>query len=112
MALLAWKLDGSGTIVDDVIIHNSGVIGGSRGVYRRKGGRNSKYKEIICKQMHGMIDAMLTVFESSTKHLAQSGNSSGDELPAPGDYQQTMSRGEGSMFGMLEGCGGRMDSVF
>ena len=44
MALLAWKLDGSGTVVDDVVVGDSGIISGSSGVYRRlKGGRNSKY---------------------------------------------------------------------
>ena len=43
MALLAWKLDGSGTVVDDVLVGGSGVIGDSSGVYRRlRWGRNSK----------------------------------------------------------------------
>ena len=44
--------------------------------------------------------------------FAQSGNSSGDELPAPGDYRQTIRRGEGLVFGMLEGGGGYTVSVF
>ena len=35
MALLAWKLDGSGTVVDDVVVGGSGIISGSSGVYRR-----------------------------------------------------------------------------
>ena len=49
MALLAWKLDGRGRVVDEVVVPNSGVVDSS-GVYRRiKGGRNSKYKEIIYK---------------------------------------------------------------
>ena len=44
MALLAWKLDGRGTVVDDVVVGGSGVVNGSSGVYQRlKGGRNSKY---------------------------------------------------------------------
>ena len=44
MALLAWKLDGSGTVVDDVVVGGSGVVNGSSRVYQRlKGGRNSKY---------------------------------------------------------------------
>ena len=44
MALLAWKLDGSGTVVDDVVVGGSGVVNGSSRVYRRlKGRRNSKY---------------------------------------------------------------------
>ena len=48
MALLAWKLDGSGTVVDDVVVGGSGVVNGSSRVYRRlKGGRNSKYTAII-----------------------------------------------------------------
>jgi len=36
MALLAWKLDGSGTVVDDVVVGGSGVVSGSSGVYRRQ----------------------------------------------------------------------------
>src|ERR1041385_7924985 len=48
MALLAWKLDGSGTVVDEVVVLGSSVVGGSSGVYRRlRGGGNSKYKTII-----------------------------------------------------------------
>ena len=48
MALLAWKLDSRGTIVEDVVIRGSGVVNGSSGVYRRlKGGGNSKYTAII-----------------------------------------------------------------
>ena len=35
MALLAWKLDVRGTVVDDVVIGGSGVVNGSSGVYRR-----------------------------------------------------------------------------
>ena len=35
MALLAWKLDGRGTVVDDVDVRGSGVVGGNNGVYRR-----------------------------------------------------------------------------
>ena len=39
MALLAWKLDGSGTIVDDVVVGGSGVVSGSSEVYwRLRGG--------------------------------------------------------------------------
>ena len=48
MAVLVWKLDGSGTVVDDVVVGGSGVVSGSSRVYRRlKGGRNSKYTAII-----------------------------------------------------------------
>ena len=36
MALLAWKLDGRGTVVVDVVVPGSGVVGGSSGVYRRQ----------------------------------------------------------------------------
>ena len=35
MALLAWKLDGRGTVVGEVVVLGSGVVGGSSGVYRR-----------------------------------------------------------------------------
>ena len=49
--LLAWKLDGRGTVVDDVVVGGSGVVNGSSGVYRRlRGGRNSKYMAIIAKK--------------------------------------------------------------
>ena len=35
-----WKLDGRGTVLDNVVVRGSGVVGGSSGVYRRiKGGR-------------------------------------------------------------------------
>ena len=44
-------------------------------------------------------------------HVARSGNSSGDELPAPGDYRIGVPEGEGLVCGMLEGCGGGMGSV-
>ena len=51
MALLAWKLDGSGTVVDDIVVGGNGVVNGSSGVYRRlRGGRNSKYKAIIANR--------------------------------------------------------------
>jgi len=35
MDLLAWKLDGRRTVVDDVVVPSSGVVDGSLGVYRR-----------------------------------------------------------------------------
>ena len=41
MALLAWKLDGSGTVVDDVVVGGSGVVNGSSGVYRRLRGEET-----------------------------------------------------------------------
>ena len=48
MALLAWKLDCSGTVVDDVVVGGNGVVNGSSGVYQRlRGGRTSKYTSII-----------------------------------------------------------------
>ena len=48
MALLAWKLDGRGTVVDDVVVLSSGVVGGSSRVYRRiKGEETVNYKAII-----------------------------------------------------------------
>src|SRR4051812_24765877 len=63
MALLAWKLDGRGRVVDEVVVLGSGVVNGSLGVYRRlRGGGNSKYTAIIYKQIHGMKYAKLTVF--------------------------------------------------
>src|ERR1041385_3265371 len=62
MALLAWKLDGRGRVVDEVVVPGSGVVGGSGGVYRRLRGGNSKYTATIYKHMHDMTDEMLTVF--------------------------------------------------
>ena len=42
MAPLAWKLDGRGRVVDEVVVPSSGVVGGSSGVYRRlRGGINT-----------------------------------------------------------------------
>ena len=38
MAMLAWKLDGRGRVVDEVVIPSSGVVGGSSGIYRRING--------------------------------------------------------------------------
>ena len=35
MALLAWKLDGRGRVVDIVVVLGNGVVGGSVEVYRR-----------------------------------------------------------------------------
>ena len=35
MDLLAWKLDGRGRVVDEVVVLGNGVVGGSNGVYRR-----------------------------------------------------------------------------
>ena len=58
MALLAWKLYGSGTVIDDVVVGGSGVVNGSCGVYRRlRAGRNSKYKANIAIK-HGMTDEL------------------------------------------------------
>src|SRR3954462_9730875 len=37
--------------------------------------------------MHGIMYEKLTVFSLNAMHVARSGNSSGDELPAPGDYR-------------------------
>ena len=42
VALLAWKLDGRGTVVDDIVVRGSGVVSGSNGVYRRlRGGEET-----------------------------------------------------------------------
>src|ERR1041385_1789202 len=41
MALLAWKLDGRGTVVDEVVVLSSGVVDGSSGVYRRLRGEET-----------------------------------------------------------------------
>ena len=44
-------------------------------------------------------------------HVARSGNSSVDELPAPGDYRTDYPEGESLVCGMLEGCGGGIGIV-
>src|ERR1041385_6916245 len=51
MALLAWKLDGRGTVVDEVVVLGNGVVGGSVEVYQRVRGRNNKYTSIIAIQI-------------------------------------------------------------
>ena len=48
MALLAWNLDGSGTVVDDVVVGGSGIISGSSGVYQRiRGGETVNTQQAI-----------------------------------------------------------------
>ena len=41
MALLAWKLDSRGTVVDEVVVLGNDVIGGSNGVYKRLRGEET-----------------------------------------------------------------------
>ena len=50
--LLAWKLDGRGTVVDDVVDHRG--IGSGRRDYRtiKEGGRNNKYTTITAIQRY------------------------------------------------------------
>ena len=45
--------------------------------------------------MHGMADEMLTMIFCSTMQNAQRGNSSGDEIPALGDYRTGGPKGGG-----------------
>jgi len=46
MALLAWKLGGRGTVIDEVVVLGNGVVGASSGVYRRiKGGETVNIKQ-------------------------------------------------------------------
>ena len=54
-ALLAWKLDSRGTVVDEVVVLHD-VVDGSTGLYRtNKGGRNNKYNAQYKtqKEIHG-----------------------------------------------------------
>src|ERR1041385_8303783 len=101
MALLAWKLDGRGTIVDVVVVLGNGVVGGSDGVYRRIRGRNSKYTKIIAIQRYYIAD---------TKQRGS--NAVFSDLPGAGIYpglthqyrlitEQMIRRG-GSMSAVLE----------
>ena len=54
-------------------------------------------------QMHDMLVSRLRLLLCSAMHVARSGKSSGDELPAPGDYRTGIPEGECHVFGMLEG---------
>src|SRR4051812_18595079 len=67
MALLAWKLDSRGTVVGEVVVLGSGVVGGSSGVYRGlKGGRNSKYTASITtieRHDNAMLTVALTLYK-------------------------------------------------
>ena len=37
--MLAWKIGSRGTVVGEVVVLGSGVVGGSSGVYRRLSGK-------------------------------------------------------------------------
>ena len=62
-------------------------------------------------QIQDMSVASLTVLGCSAGHIARSGKSSGDGLPAPGDYRTGNPEGECPVFSMLEGGGGYTGSV-
>ena len=47
MALLAWKLDSRGMVVDEVVEHRGIGIGRRDYQTKREGGRNNKYKPRI-----------------------------------------------------------------
>ena len=75
-ALLAWKLDGRGTVVDEVVVLHD-VVGGSTGVYRtNKGGRNNKYKAQYKtqKEIHGNVKLRGA---SAVIHVTMKGNTGG-----------------------------------
>ena len=63
-------------------------------------------------QMHDMPVVSLMVLVCSVVHGARSGNSSGEGLPAPGNYRSVGPEGKGSGFCMLEGGGGHTGSIF
>ena len=95
MALLAWKLDERG--------YGRRRRSRSQGIGRRdyqtikEGGRNNKYKANITNKC---ITLQMKCYQSSnvgTMHIARSRNSSGDELPVPGDYRTGCPEGEGIM---------------
>ena len=62
--------------------------------------------------MHDMPVASLTVLVCSAMHDARSGNSSGEGLPAPGNYRSVEPEGKSSGFCMIEGGDGHTGSVF
>ena len=61
--------------------------------------------------MHDMPVARLQLLLCSVMHVARSGKSSGNELPAPGDYRTGIPEGECHVFVMLERGGGHTGSV-
>ena len=62
--------------------------------------------------MHDMPVARLRLLLCSVMHVARSGKSSGDELPAPGIYRSVEPEGKSSGFCMLEGGGEPAGCVF
>jgi len=88
MALLACKLDGRGTVVDEVVVLGNGVVDSSVGVYRRiKGGGNNKYTTIIAIQMQDIADTKQRSSNAVLSIFRRSGNLSGDDSSVPGDYR-------------------------
>ena len=66
-ALPAWKLGGRGTVVDDVVIHGSGVVGGSSGVYRRIRGETVNTQQAIAnnaRQYRRIVNVNLTLYNA------------------------------------------------
>ena len=49
-----------------------------------------------------MTDEMLSTFQRITMHVARSGNSFADELPAPGDYRTGCPEGGNHAGGVLD----------
>ena len=62
--------------------------------------------------MHGMAMQCWRCSNVVLGPLLGAEKSSGDVLPAPGDYRTGISEGECHVFGMLEGGGGYVGSVF
>ena len=89
---------------------SSAAVAGSTGEEGGEETVNIKQTIYNTDAWHG--NAVLAVFYCSARCIARSGKSSGDDLTAPGDYRTGIPEGECSMFGMLEGGGGYVGSVF
>ena len=90
--LLAWKLGSRGRVDDEVVVP-SNIVGGSRGVYwRRRGEETVNIKQTIYKT-YAWQYAVLVVPNRNARCTARSGKSSGDNLPALGDYRTRIPEG-------------------
>ena len=112
MALLAWKLGSSGTVVDEAVVLGNDEVGGSNEVYRRiKEGRNSKYTTIVAIQIQDMAIRYTRCSNAVLSSFRRSGYLSGDDSSVPVDYRTDDPEGEGSMYAVLETTYRNVDSV-
>ena len=78
-ALLAWKLDSSGTVVDEVVVLHD-VVGGSTGVYRtikKGGGEETINIKLNIKHRKKYTANVKLGGTSAVIHVTMKGNTSG-----------------------------------